>query len=116
MPFTHDASPTVTSVSPTQTEVDFPAPTDGHVAAVAVTVAVAGVFLFGLITWLALRLRRKPADAPPSSHMRRVLTLTDHTRPSTESKFSFSKFLSTQEKCEPYGLDSSAETVVRRPP
>jgi len=85
MPFTHDASSTDTSVSPTQTALDFPAPKDGHVAAVAVTVGVVGIFLFGLITWLVLRLRRVPAEAAPS-HMQRV---PDHTRPSTESKFSF---------------------------
>jgi len=98
MPFTHDASSTDTFVSsstdtfvyPTETALDnFPAPTDGHVAAVAVTVGVVGVFLFGLITWLLLRLRQRPADATPSSNMQRVLASTDHTRPSTESKFSF---------------------------
>jgi hypothetical protein len=97
MPFTHDTSSTDTSVSPTQTALDFPVPKDGHVAAVAVTVGVVGVFLFGLITWLVLRLRRRPADAAPSSHMQRIFTFTDH-RPSTESKFSFSKFLPLQEE------------------
>ncbi|KAG0701155.1 hypothetical protein DFH29DRAFT_876074 [Suillus ampliporus] len=88
MPFTHDASPTDTSSSPTQTDLDFPVPTDGHVVAVAVTVGIVAVFLFGLITWLALRLRRRPTDAAPSPNMRRILT-SDHTRPSTESKFNF---------------------------
>jgi len=88
MPFTHDTSSTGTSVSPTQTALDFPVPKDGHVAAVAVTVGVVGVVLFGLITWLVLRLRRRPADAAPFSHTQRVFASIDH-RPSTESKFSF---------------------------
>jgi len=88
MPFTHEESSTATSVSPTQTVLDFPAPKDGHVAAVAVTVGVVGIFLFGLITWLLLRLRRRPADATPSS-MQCVLASADPTRPSTDSKFSF---------------------------
>ncbi|KAG1731830.1 uncharacterized protein EDB91DRAFT_1153264 [Suillus paluster] len=88
MPFTHDGGPTDTSISPTPTDLDFPDPTDGHVVAVAVTVGVVGVFLFGLITWLLLRLRRKPADAAPPAQMRRILT-SDCARPSTESKFNF---------------------------
>lgn len=97
MPFTHDASPTDTSTSPTETEtdLDFGPPRNGHVAAVAVTVGVVGVFLFALITWLLLRLRRRPADevdAAPSPRIRRIFT-SDNARPSTESKFSFSKFL-----------------------
>lgn len=93
MPFTHDASPTDTSTSPTETEtdLDFGPPRNGHVAAVAVTVGVVRVFLFALITWLLLRLRRRPADevdAAPSPRIRRIFT-SDNARPSTESKFSF---------------------------
>lgn len=102
MPFTHDASPTDTSTSPTETEtdLDFGPPRNGHVAAVAVTVGVVGVFLFALITWLLLRLRRRPADevdAAPSPRIRRIFT-SDNARPSTESKFSFSKFQGGQDR------------------
>lgn len=97
MPFTDDGSPTDTSISPTETETDlgFSPPRDWHAVAVAVTVGVVGVFLFALVTWLLLRLRRRPADevdAAFSPRMRRIFTL-DNTRLSTESKFSFSKFL-----------------------
>ncbi|KAG2048037.1 hypothetical protein BDR06DRAFT_963259 [Suillus hirtellus] len=93
MPFTDDGSPTDTSISPTETETDlgFSPPRDWHAVAVAVTVGVVGVFLFALITWLLLRLRRRPADevdAAFSPRMRRIFTL-DNTRLSTESKFSF---------------------------
>jgi hypothetical protein len=100
MPFTHDASPTDTSISPTETatDLDFGPPRNGHIVAVAVTVGVVGVFLFALITWLLLRLRHRPADgvdAAPSPRMRRIFT-SDNTRPSTESKFSFSKFPAAQ--------------------
>jgi len=91
MSFNNDASPTDTSTSSTETDLDFGPPTDGHVVAIAVTVGVVGVFLFVLITWLLLRLRRRPADevdAAPSPRIRCIFT-SDNTRPSTESKFSF---------------------------
>lgn len=93
MSFNNDASPTDTSTSPngTETDLNFGPPTDGHVVAIAVTVGVVGVFLFVLITWLLLRLRRGPADevdAAPSPRIRRIFT-SENTRPSTESKFNF---------------------------
>ncbi|KAG2158690.1 uncharacterized protein EDB93DRAFT_1119842 [Suillus bovinus] len=93
MPFTHDTSPTDTSTAPTETEtdLDFSPPRDWHVVAVAVTVCIVGVFLFALITWLLLRLRRRPADEVDPSlspRIRRIFTL-DNTRLSIESKFSF---------------------------
>ncbi|KIJ63495.1 hypothetical protein HYDPIDRAFT_29301 [Hydnomerulius pinastri MD-312] len=98
MPFTDGAD---LSPEPTVVPSDPPTyspPKDGGVAAVAVTVGIVGVFMFALITWLVLRLRRKPASEKgftPSSSTpasRRASTFTDRFRPSFAPSEASSKF------------------------
>ncbi|KAG6335502.1 hypothetical protein ID866_3591 [Astraeus odoratus] len=69
---------------------DFATPKNGSAVAVALTVGIVGVFMFALITWLVLRLRRQPAqqnlDVEPTE--RRVSTVSERFRPSFASEAS----------------------------
>lgn len=88
-----DPSPGTTPIS--TAAPDFAPPAKGDAVAVALTVAIVGVCMFALITWLILRLRRqseRPQDAPQP---RRLSSVTARFRPSfaseTSSKFGFSE-------------------------
>ncbi|KIM55458.1 hypothetical protein SCLCIDRAFT_1221146 [Scleroderma citrinum Foug A] len=88
-----DPSPGTTPIS--TAAPDFAPPAKGDAVAVALTVAIVGVCMFTLITWLILRLRRqseRPQDAPQP---RRLSSVTARFRPSfaseTSSKFGFKR-------------------------
>ncbi|KIJ11895.1 hypothetical protein PAXINDRAFT_15227 [Paxillus involutus ATCC 200175] len=99
MPFTdaNDLSPEPTAI-PSDPPTYSP-PTDGNMAAVAVTVGIVGVFMFTLITWLVLRLRRSPSSqigfsTSPPKPVRPVsdISISDRFRPSFAPSEASSKF------------------------
>ncbi|KAF9222299.1 hypothetical protein BS17DRAFT_182857 [Gyrodon lividus] len=91
MPFPDmdDLSPEPTPI-PSNPPTYYSPPKDGDMAAVAVTVGIVGVFMFALITWLVLRLRRPPSSqiafsSSPSKPLRPVSNISDHFRSSFAS-------------------------------
>ncbi|KAH7929549.1 hypothetical protein BV22DRAFT_1029403 [Leucogyrophana mollusca] len=87
MSFTYPPNPADVQPPPTSTgpsTSSFPAPRNGRVAAVAVTVGLVGVAMFILIVWLVLRLRRRPiipsAESGPPTPMKQVSTGNDRSR------------------------------------
>jgi len=82
--------------TPTSTAApDFAPPAKGTAVAVALTVAIVGICMFALITWLILRLRRQPEPPQDAPQPHRLSSVTARFRPSfaseTSSKFGFSE-------------------------